>query len=80
MPANAPLDSRLRDVVVVLRHGDRVRPLTAAESVRVLERFDQVRHEAARWRLKLGRPGRLLLVDEQLCEEIAVFLQANSET
>jgi hypothetical protein len=33
-----------------------------------------VRHEAARWRSKLGGPGRLLVVDEALCAEISAFL------
>jgi len=53
-----------------------VRVLDTNSSVRVLERYREVRHEAARWRLKLGKPGRLLLVDEQLCAEISAFLDA----
>lgn len=27
-----------------------------------------------RWRLKLGKPGRLLFIDEELCAEIRAFL------
>lgn len=77
MTNSAPFDDRLRDVVVVLRDGDDVRVLDADASVRVLERYPQVRHEAARWRLKLGKPGRLLLVDAELCDQIRTFLDGN---
>lgn len=74
LPDRAPLDDRLRDVIVVLHEGENVRVLNADASARVLERFRDVRHEAVRWRLKLGKPGRLLLVDEELCAEISAFL------
>jgi hypothetical protein len=70
----APLDDRLRDVVVVLRDGNDVCVLETNASVRVLERYRELRHEAARWRLKLGKPGRLLVIDEGLCAEIRAFL------
>jgi hypothetical protein len=72
----APLDDRHQDVVVVHRNGDELRVLDAEASARVLERYREVRQEAARWRLKLGKPGRLLLVDEELCAEISAFLDA----
>lgn len=74
----ARLDDRLRDVIVVLRDGDDVRVLDADASVRVLERYREVRHEATRWRLKLGKPGRLLVVDEALCAEISAYLDTNA--
>jgi hypothetical protein len=74
MTSITPLDDRLRDIVVVLRNGDNVRVLNAAASVRVLERYREVRHEAARWRLKLGKQGRLLVVDDELCAEISAFV------
>lgn len=76
MADTAPLDDRLRDVVVVLREGDDLRVLDAEASARVLERYREVRREAARWRLTLGKAGRLLVIDEELCAEISAFLDA----
>jgi hypothetical protein len=72
----ASLDERLREVVVVLRRSDDVRVLDAEASLRVLKRYRELRHQAARWRLTLGKPGRLFVVDEDLCAEISAYLDA----
>jgi hypothetical protein len=53
------------------------RRLSAAASRSVIDQFPAVRHQAAKWRLMLGRPGQLLLVDEDLCREISAFLDGS---
>jgi hypothetical protein len=69
------IDPRLYEVgVSALVDGD-LRRLSTAESRMVIHTFPEVRAEAARWRLKLGRPGRILLIDERLCALVCAFLE-----
>jgi hypothetical protein len=73
---NGQFDSRLYEVGVSLAVGTASRRLTTAESRAVIDEFAAVRAEAAKWRLMLGRPGRILLIDKELCAEVSVFLTA----
>jgi hypothetical protein len=75
---NGHVDPRLYEIGVSLAVGTASRRLTAAESRAVIDEFAAVRAEAAKWRLMLGRPGRILLIDKQLCAEIRVFLAAGA--
>jgi hypothetical protein len=75
---NGPVDPRLYEIGVSLAVGNASRRLTAAESRAVIDEFAAVRAEAAKWRLMLGRPGRILLIDPELCAEVSVFLTARA--
>jgi hypothetical protein len=72
---NGQIDPRLYEVGVSLAVGNTSRRLTTAESRAVIDEFAAVRAEAAKWRLMLGRPGRILLIDPELCAEISAFVQ-----
>jgi hypothetical protein len=67
-------DPRLYETEIALANG---RLLTEAESKRVIDQLETVRHEVARWRLTLQRPGRLLIVDPELSAEIERLLAAS---
>jgi hypothetical protein len=75
---NGQVDPRLYEVGVSLAVGNANRQLTTAESRAVIDEFAAVRAEAAKWRLMLGRPGRILLIDQELCAEVSVFLTARA--
>jgi hypothetical protein len=75
---NGQVDPRLYEVGVSLAVGNASRQLTTAESRVVIDEFAAVRAEAAKWRLTLGRPGRILLIDPELCAEVSVFLTARA--
>ncbi len=59
---------------MALRSGNEKVVLVLADGRLVLDNFDTVRNEAAMWRLKMGRAGRLLVFDPALVERIERFL------
>ena len=68
-------DPRADEIAIALGvEGDEVRDLTPEESKAVIEAFPDVRSEAMRWRAKMQRPGRLIIVSRGVIEEILSFL------
>jgi hypothetical protein len=68
------IDRRLYEVGIGVLVAGEARRLTAAESRIVIDTVPDIRAEAGKWRLKLGRPGRILLVDEELCAVVRALL------
>lgn len=65
------LDPRIYELEISL--GDVL--LTPHQTRAVLDNFVEVRKEATKWRMTTGRPGRLVLIDHELINQVARFLQ-----
>lgn len=67
-------DPRIYEVQVGLRTYNGTRTLTPEQSRQVIDTFEQVRHDATKFRLMTQRPGRLLIIEPELIARIESFL------
>lgn len=70
------IDPRICRVTIVLVGETEQRTLTSGQTRTVLDRIDEVAREAAKWTLSSARPGRLLLLDQDLVAQVEQLLDS----